>query len=149
MVPTANSVNVSAVGETAVIPVPEFAGKENCRIKFIVEGDFYAFVVDDVILYEKEIVDVVVNKDWVAVAPTLKVPASQVSPMPFMADISNIGNTASQDVVLSVDIKDASGTLLKTVTNNYGTVDGATKVENSPFAETYTPPITIIRSSFM
>lgn len=140
LVPTANAVNVSAVGETAVIPVPEFAGKENCRIKFIVEGDFYAFVVDDVILYEKEIVDVVVNKDWVAVAPTLKVPATQVSPMPFMADISNIGNTASQDVVLSVDIKDASGTLLKTVTNNYGTVDGATKVENSPFAEKYTPP---------
>lgn len=142
LVPTNNTVNASAVGETVVIPVPEFANKANCRVKFIVEGDFYSFVLDDVILYEKEIVDVQVNKGWVAVAPTLKVPTSQVSPMPFMADISNIGNTEAGNTVLNLDIKDESGNVIKSLTNNYGTVDGSTTIENKPFAETFTPPAT-------
>lgn len=142
LVPTNNTVNTTAVGETVVIPVPEFANKANCRVKFIVEGDFYAFVLDDVILFEKEIIDVQVNKGWVAVAPTLKVPSTQVAPMPLMADISNIGNTEATGTVLKVDIKDESGNVLKTLTNDYGTVDGSTTIENKPFSETYTPPAT-------
>jgi len=140
LVPSNNTVNSNVVGETVIIPVPEFDNKENCRIKFIVDGDFYTFVVDDVQLYEKEFTDVLVNTDWVAVAPTYKVPVSQVSEMPFMSDISNIGNIPTENVELKVEIKDEGGNLLKTLTNSYGTVAGTTKVQNKVFSETYTPP---------
>lgn len=139
-VPTKNTVNSSAVGETVVIPVPVFAGKSDCRIRFTVSGDFYTFVVDDVMLLEKEIIDVRVNTDWVAVAPTYKVPATQVSEMPFMADISNIGNSTANNTVLNVDISDDAGNVLQTLTYEYGNVEGTTIVENGVFNDTYTPP---------
>lgn len=139
-VPTSNTVNSMAVGETVIIPVPEFEDKENCRVKFTVFGDFYTFVLDDVMLFEKEIVDVQVNTGWVAVAPTYKVPSSQVSEMPFMADVANTGNTVAENTVLKVDIQNEAGDVIKTLTKNYNDISGTTTVENAVFDETFTPP---------
>lgn len=141
IIATENAINTNANSETVTYPVPAFANKENCRVRFTVNNaDFYTFVLDDVIFSDKEIIDVRVNKSFFAVAPTVKVPKDQVSEMVFLADIENIGNTEAGNTVLKVEIRDEAGDLLATLENDYGTVAGSTIVENVPFASTFTPP---------
>lgn len=140
VIATNNSVKVSAVGETVRYPLPQFANKEGCRVKFTVSGDFYTFVLDDVLLFNRSTVDVRVNSGWVATAPTYKTPKTQLAPMPFLADIENVGNTAAPGTKLKLEIKNASGAIIQTLEKEYGNVDGSTTVENGPFDDTYTPP---------
>lgn len=139
---TANAVNTTATTETIVFPVPQFANKKNCRVKFIVSGDFYYFILDDVLLLNKKIVDIKVNKDFFSVSPSLRVPKDQVSEIPLLSDIENIGNESATGTSLKVEVRTGAGALLSTLTNNYGTVPGGVKVENKAFAQTYTPPAT-------
>ncbi len=144
IIATQNAINTTALPETVLYPLPQFAGKENCRVRFTVNNaDFYIFVLDDVLLFDRQVIDVRVNKGFFAVAPTIKVPKDQVSEMPFLADIENTGNTEAGNTVLTVEIRDAAGNLLETLENEYGTVAGATLVENVPFASTYTPPAVV------
>lgn len=144
IIATSNAINTTALPETVFYPLPQFTNKENCRVRFTVNNaDFYTFVLDDVLMIDREIVDVRVNKGFFAVAPTLKVPKDQVSEMPFLADIENIGNTEANNTVLSVEIRDEAGNLLETLENQYGTVSGSTLIENIPFASTYTPPAVV------
>ncbi len=141
IIATENAINTNANSEIVTYPVPQFANKENCRVRFTVNNsDFYTFVLDDVIFSDKEIIDVRINKSFFAVAPTVKVPKDQVSEMVFLADIENIGNTEAGNTVLKVEIRDEAGALLATLENDYGTVAGATLVENVPFSSTFTPP---------
>lgn len=141
IIATNNAINTSALPETITYPVPQFANKENCRVRFTVNNsDFYTFVLDDVMMIDRQIIDVRVNKSFFAVAPAIKVPKDQVSEMPFLADIENTGNTEAGNTVLTVEIRNEAGQLLETLENEYGTVAGATLVENIPFASTYTPP---------
>ena len=141
VIATQNALNETALPETVLYPLPQFAGKENCRVRFTVNNaDFYIFVLDDVLLFDRKVIDVRVNKGWFSTAPSIKVPKDQVSEIPLMADIENTGNTAAGNTVLTVEIRDAAGELLETLENEYGTVDGATLVENEIFANFYTPP---------
>ena len=142
VIPTDNSVNGSAEGETVTMAVPQWADKADCKVKFTVDGDFYYFVLDDVRTYNKEIIDVRVNKNWYAVAPSLITPASQVSEMPLMADIENIGNTLAADTKLDVFFFDGDNNVIDQKTKNFDAVEGSTLVENSPFDQGYTPPAT-------
>jgi len=138
---TTNAVNASAEKEDVIYALPEFANKENCRIRFTVNNaDFYYFVLDDVMLLNKAVVDVRVNKGWVATVPSYKTPKDQVSDMVFMADIENVGNTSANSVVLNVEVKNEAGNVVGSLDNVYGNVDGATIVENSVFADSYIPP---------
>ena len=137
-----NTVNQNAVGETVVIAVPQFANKENCKVKFIVTGDFYTFVLDDVMLSEKEVVDSKINKDWYAVAPTVRVPASQVSPIHFMTDVSNIGNTDASNVNVDVLIENETGVEVAKLTKNYGSLAFGSTSQNGIFDDSFTPDAT-------
>lgn len=141
IIATNNAINTTAVPETVIYPVPQFANKENCRVRFTVNNaDFYTFVLDDVLLYDRSVIDVRVNSGWFATAPTLKVPKDQVSEMPLMADIENVGNTEAKNTVLTVEIKDPSGNVIDVLENVYGTVLGDSIYENRVFANLYTPP---------
>ncbi len=144
IIATENAINTTGLPETVSYPVPQFAGKENCRVKFTVNNaDFYNFVLDDVIMLDREVIDVRVSKNFFAVAPTIKVPKDQVSEMVFLADVENLGNTEAKNTVLTVVIKDDAGNVLETLENNYGTIGGATSVENVPFSSTYFPPAVV------
>jgi hypothetical protein len=110
IIATNNAINTSALPETITYPVPQFANKENCRVRFTVNNaDFYTFVLDDVMMIDRQIIDVRVNKSFFAVAPAIKVPKDQVSEMPFLADIENTGNTEAGNTVLTVEIRNEAG----------------------------------------
>ncbi|MBK9256506.1 MAG: T9SS type A sorting domain-containing protein [Saprospiraceae bacterium] len=140
VIPTENVTNTTVNPETVSIPIPSFANKPNCQVAFIVSGDFYYFVLDDVKLINRSFSDIKVNDNFYSVSPQLRTPASQVSEIPLLADIENIGNVTAGETELRVEFRDGMGNLLETLYNDYGDVPGTTLVENKPFAETYTPP---------
>lgn len=140
IIETKNGINTSAVSEVVSYPAPELANKQNCRVRFSVSGDLYYFILDDVILLDKKIVDIRVNNNWYAVSPSLRVPKDQVSEIPLLADIENIGNASASGTVLKVEFKNEAGNVISTLINSYGLVPGDSLVENKPFAQTYTPP---------
>jgi len=131
-------------GQTATqrvtIPASKLAGKSNCRVRFWKGGDFGFMAIDDVYFIDKKNVDVQVNNNWIASVPTWGVPGSQVSPIPFMADVENIGNAEANDVTLKLEIRDPQGELIETLELDYGTIDAAGIIENIPFPNQFTPP---------
>lgn len=130
----------TTVTQKVVIAAPELVGKSNCRMRFWKGGDFGFLMIDDVFVFDKKNVDIRVNADYVATTPTYMVPASQVSPMPFLSDISNIGNAEAADVKLSVEIRNSNGDLIETLVNDYGQVASLQTIENIPFPNLFTPP---------
>ncbi len=127
-------------GRTKVI-LRGYAGVTKLRFKFRYESQYYYWAIDDVAVINESIPDTKVNRNFYAVAPTLRVPKTQVSAMPFLADITSLGSKDATDVKLDLVI--TSGTQeLKRIVNNYGTVKTGVTVENKLFPETYTPPAT-------
>ena len=121
-----------------------YAGVTNFRMKFEHVGNYYYWGIDDVVLIDEFKADVQVNEDFYAAAPTLRVPAGQVSEMPFLTDISNIGNNGATGVKVDVVITDPqnANAEIARLTNNYGTLGAGVVQENKPFPDTYTPPAT-------
>ncbi|MFZ1560672.1 MAG: PA domain-containing protein [Saprospiraceae bacterium] len=121
-----------------------YSGVSNFRMKFELNADYYYFAIDDVVLINESKADVQVNENFYAAAPTLRVPAGQVSEMPFLADVSNIGNGDASGVkveVLITDPQNADAEIAR-LTNNYGNLAVGVSQENKPFPDTYTPPAT-------
>jgi hypothetical protein len=121
------------------IALQGFAGATQIRFKFEYVGNYYYWGIDDVVLYNEVIVDGKVEENWFAVAPTLRTPKSQVAPMPFMADISNIGNGDATDVVLEVAISDGTNEVVR-LANPYGSLEAGETLENDIFDGLWTPP---------
>ena len=140
IIETSNVINTTAESEVITYTVPQFANKQNCRVRFSVSGDFYYFLLDDVIFSDKKIVDIRVNTNWYAVSPSLRVPKDQVSEIPLLADIENIGNASASGTSLKVEFKNEAGNVISTLINSYGLVPGDTLIENKPFTQTFTPP---------
>lgn len=116
-----------------------YAGVSKLRFKFRYESQYFYWAIDDVVVINEAIPNVKVNRNFYAVAPSLRVPKSQVSPMPFLADISNIGNANATNVNLDVVIRSNNQTV-KTITNPYGNLAAGAIFENKLFPDTYTPP---------
>ncbi len=126
--------------QKVTIAASKLAGKKDCRIRFWKGGDFGYMVIDDVYFIDQKNVDVQVNRNFIAAAPSWGVPASQVSPFPFLADVENIGNAAASDVKLRVEIKNSNGELIEALEKDYGTIDASQLIENRAFAGQFTPP---------
>jgi hypothetical protein len=122
--------------------VPGYAGVTSLKMQFYYVGDYYYWGIDDVIVLNEAKDDVKVNENFYAAAPALAVPASQVAPMPILADISNIGNKDGANVKLDYVINRRETTPVEVfkATKNFGTVQSNAIVENQVFAETFTPP---------
>lgn len=135
---TSLPVNSGVINERINVPLLGYAGATQIRIKFEYAGNYYYWGVDDVVIKNEVVVDTRVNTNFFAVAPTLRVPKSQVAPMYFLADIANIGNGDATGVDLSVNISrpGATPTVLK---NTYGNVAAGTTLENDLFDDTFTP----------
>lgn len=135
---TALPVNSGVINERISVPLLGYAGATQIRIKFEYAGNYYYWGVDDVVIKNEVVADTRVNTNFFAVAPTLRVPKSQVAPMYFLADIANIGNGDATGVDLNVTITrpGAAPTVLK---NSYGNVAAGTTLENDLFDDTFTP----------
>jgi hypothetical protein len=131
-------VNSNHIAERVRVAFTGYAGVTKLRFKFENIGNYYYWGIDDIVLYNENYVDLQVNRDWYSVAPTYKTPASQVSEIPFMADVANLGNADAKNVNLKMSVTGPGGN--KDYTINYGDIPAASLVENRPFPQLYTPP---------
>jgi hypothetical protein len=131
--------NSAHIQERKAVALIGFAGAKQIKLRFEYRGNYYYWAIDDVILKNEESPNAQVNTNYFAVAPTLRVPASQVTPMYFMTDISNLGNGDATNVNVNVVIKDEANAEVAKLTKNYGTLGAGTASENGIFDETFTP----------
>jgi hypothetical protein len=120
-----------------------FEGATQVRFKFECVGNYYYWAIDDVVVYDDSYVDLQVNRDWYSVSPYYKMPKSQVSEIPLMADVSNLGNAGAENAFLEVTISGPSFTQKKELI--YGDFPANSVWENRPFAEVVNTPATVGR----
>jgi Secretion system C-terminal sorting domain len=110
-------------------------GTSGFRVKFIFEGNYYYWMVDDVKL-------VTVNYDlkimpYFAVAPSYVTPKHQVEDMKFLVNIANLGhsmpNVKAKIFVYRVDAASDKVALIYTDSLLYGTVEQDAMMENKIF----------------
>ena len=133
--------NAAETNNTVRVPAPGYENANSITMQFRYTGNYYYWAIDDVRLINRAVVDMNAREDFFATAPSYRVPLSQAVEMPFLVDIENLGNVSAEDVSVTVDIFDESGTNVWSTTNtNYATQPGGTFLnENSVFPETYTP----------
>jgi len=134
-VPTNEATSTSAV---QIVSLFGATGTAEFRVKFIMDGNYYFWIVDDVQILTRQRNDMQVNTNFYAIAPSYQTPASQVDEFGFLVDITNLGGIDQTNVVVNMNITDPSGASIYSEDNEYGTV-GDSLVENSSFGD-FTPP---------
>ena len=105
---------ITLAGKFLKLDLPQLIGKAQARIKFIFDGDFYAWIIDDVKLLGKSQFDLGLPDQQFFFPFNFATPASQISTdtSTFSADISNLGLSAAQNVKLKVSITNNAGSYL-------------------------------------
>ena len=84
------------------------AGQSNVRLRFTFAGDLYFWVIDDVVLIEKQPDKFEIKSNFFARTPNFQFPASHVEPVRFLADIENIGSNDVENVYFHSMVYDLS-----------------------------------------
>jgi hypothetical protein len=118
-------------------------GEDSLRVKFIFDGDYYYWAIDDVYIVELADNNLSVNP-FFAVAPNYATPLSQVEPIAFLADVENVGAKPQTNVKLNASVfyrpnATTAFTQVFSADKSYGTVPAGALVENLPFSQTYRP----------
>jgi Secretion system C-terminal sorting domain len=142
----------SAIGGNASTPsnskktllLPGSVGTANFRIKFVFQGYYYFWIVDDVILTTKKVKDLKVSPDFYAIpVGGTHIPKNQLEPLYFLADISNEGNVPLPNSKLTVKMWRVVGTtnteIFTTTRGDYGTIKGDTTIENRILPDSLMP----------
>jgi len=126
------------------IPLPGVAGASELVVKFTYFGDYYYWLIDDVKIVEREANNLRVNENFFAAAPNVRVPASQVDPINFLADIQNVGAETQENTTLSISItNDATGEEVYMDTTDLGSITADSLTENNLLPNQFTPAATV------
>lgn len=125
--------------ESIGIPLELTQDQASMQIRFTYRGDFYFWVLDDIQIVGLEANNMRVN-EFIAIAPNLVQPISQLHSWGFLADIENIGAEAQSNVVLTAKVFDPSGAEIYSEDKNYGTIDADSLAENDAMVGEFTPP---------
>ncbi len=103
----------TARGSVINLDVPKFDLKPNCRIKFIFNGDFYVWIIDDVELITRSAVDLVMTDNFF-MPFNYATPASQITTdtSTFSAEVTNLGTLAVGNAKMRVMITDPTGKII-------------------------------------
>jgi len=95
------------------IDMPGAAGASDVRIKFVFSGDFYHWILDDIVIIERPPNSISIPSAGQAIAENYATPLGLVEPMYFGAYASNTGSNVQNNVKLEVtgDYYDESGAL--------------------------------------
>ena len=146
LIPTDNVFNASfqnVVGtEMLQFTMQEAANSPTVRLRFTAsQGDYYFWMIDDVVIKDVRIADIRANQTFYAVAPNFQTPASQVDGIPFLIDIENIGNAEITNVAVEATVtNNTTGEVAHTQTLEYGDIPFDSLDENRFFPTTWTPP---------
>lgn len=78
-------------------------GTNKFMVKFVFDGDFYFWAVDDVKVLDWKLFDMQISTFY-AIPPSLYTPKEQLEPMRFLADVRNNGNKAMTNSKLVVKV---------------------------------------------
>ena len=121
------------------LPVSDIGDATEIRVKFTFASDFYHWMLDDVIVKERDDYDMKVNENWFAIVPNAITPVSQVEDVPFWADIQNDGGLTAEGVNLNLTIENIdSGEEVYNSTNTYGPLVPDSLAENVIFPDVLT-----------
>ncbi|MEP7324216.1 MAG: PA domain-containing protein, partial [Saprospiraceae bacterium] len=100
-------------GSFLTIDVPKFDGKSQCKFKFIFNGDFYDWIIDDIELISRGAVDLLVTENFFFPF-NYATPASQITTdtSTFYAEVTNLGTQAVGNAKMRVQIKDPTGKII-------------------------------------
>ncbi len=104
--------NASATNITPRVSLPGVGGTAKFRFKFVFDGNYYAWIIDDVAVIKGEDYNLRANRTFYAVPENFNTPLSQVRAMQFLNDIENLGGKA-QKATQTVTIAKAGATLHK------------------------------------
>ncbi|MFK8055673.1 MAG: T9SS type A sorting domain-containing protein [Saprospiraceae bacterium] len=130
-----------AVQTPVFVRLPEdIIGSDSIQIVLHHEGDFYGWVIDDILLTALPEIEPQTN-DFIAIAPNDLTPSSQADgyELAFVADVQNNGSVTI-DMDLAVTIFDAAGAMIFTDTTRYGAVETDSLRENQVFDNTFPMP---------
>ncbi len=114
-------------------------GTNKFRFKFIFDGDYYHWTVDDVRLGSPRN-DLRVDPEWVAITPT-DFQKNNIDTLRFMADVINNGSLPAKNVKLTASIIDnATQVVVYSVTRNYGDLKADSTAENELVGTGYMLP---------
>ena len=118
------------------IPIADLNGATEFRVKFTFASDFYFWMLDDIIVKEREDYDMQVNDNWFAIHTNAVTPVSQVENVNFWADIQNNGGLTAEDVSLNLSIENVdTEEEVYNSTNLYGSIIPDSLAENVIFED--------------
>ncbi len=145
-IPSNNSVvnSLGGWGNTVRVPLCTYgAGTQSLRFKIQHTADQYYWMVDDFRLYLNDASDIQIHEPFFATAPSYRTPVTQVSGMPFVADITNVGTGTATNAELNIAILDGAGNELYSASRSYADIGCYETVFDNVFDDMYTPPATV------
>jgi Secretion system C-terminal sorting domain len=123
------------------VQLPGAGGTDKFKFKFIFDGDYYFWCIDDVAVVRQEETNMRTNYNFYAVPENLVTPVTQLRATPFLNDIENLGSKAATNVKHFVTIRqtNATGAILMRDSLTYASIAVDTTVENKLFAKRFTP----------
>ncbi len=122
------------------------ANQSNVLIQWSWVGSFeYNWNLDDIALYDidpRPAVDLQVDP-FFAVAPNAVTPMSQIEPIGFIADVTNLGREDQESSTLRVTVTDSQGSEVFTDELTYGMIQSDSTDQNRFFENQFTPPAQI------
>jgi hypothetical protein len=117
-------------------------GTNKFRFKFVFDGDYYHWTVDDVKLAAPKY-DVRIDPNWVAITQT-DYQKNNIDTLRFMADVINNGSATAKNVKLTASVIDnATQAVVYSVTRNYGDLKADSVAENELTGAGYLLPNTV------
>ncbi len=123
-------------------------GTENFKVKFSFDGNYYAWLIDDVAIVELENNNLRANANFFAPYENYLTPITQTRESYFLNDIANLGAKKQTNVrhTMSIYKTQVVANQIQLIqpaiyrdTLKYGTVDIDTTVENIPFTKGFAP----------
>jgi Secretion system C-terminal sorting domain len=123
------------------ITLPGSIGTNKVRVKFIFDGNYYFWCVDDVKIVNVN-KDMKINSDFYTIPINRFTPKSQVEPIFFQTDISNNGSKKATNVKLKTNVYSSTGAILFTTEKNLGTLNPSDTAQNATtfMPKLWTPP---------
>jgi hypothetical protein len=117
--PNASTLNTSVTTTKKRVILYGSQGTNKFKIKFIFDGEYYYWAVDDVKLISQKYFDLQINTDFYAITPSVYTPANQLDTIRFLSDVSNQGTNAMNNVKLKVNVwRDADKAIVYTSTSS-------------------------------
>ena len=124
-------------------PLPEeLLGESTVKIRFTFAGKFFAWGIDDVVIYERADFDLELKRNFFAVAPTLMTPGFMVDSLHFLVDVENVGQNLQEEVRVMVEVRDkSSNDMVFTDSLFVGELAVNELAENLIFPNAFLPPM--------